>query len=63
MLVGAFCSDLLEGRDVGSAVFKTNNEQGVIGSKENEVGEQATCSAVTIAEGMQIFVRITGTGF
>ena len=56
MLVRAIYADLLEGRDVGSTIFEVDNKQGMIGSKEDEVREQATCPAVSIAERMQIFV-------
>lgn len=55
MLVCAFRADLLEGGDVGSTIFEADDEQGMIGTKEDEVREQAACTSVTIAEGMQIF--------
>ena len=48
MLVCAICADLLQSRDIGSTIFETDNEQGMIGAKENEVGEQTACSAVLI---------------
>ena len=46
MLVRSLRANLLEGRDVGRTVFKANDEQGVIGSEENEVREQAASSTV-----------------
>ena len=56
VLVGAFCADLLEGCDVGGTIFKADDEQGVIGAKQDEVGEQTTRTAITITEGVQVFV-------
>ena len=56
VFVSAFCSDLLEGCDVGGTVFKANDEQGMIGTEKDEVREQATRTAIAIAEGMQVFV-------
>lgn len=56
VFISAICADLLEGGDIGSAIFKADNEQGMIGTKEDEVREQAACSSITIAERMQIFV-------
>ena len=52
MLVCAICADLLEGGDVGCAIFKADNEQGMFGAKEDEIREQTACSSITIAEGM-----------
>lgn len=56
MLVCAIYADLLEGRNIGSAIFKADDEQRVIGSKEDEVGEQAARTSVSIAERMEVFV-------
>ena len=56
VFVGTFCSDLLEGSDVGGTIFKANDEQGMIGTKQDEVGEQTTRTTIAITEGMQIFV-------
>jgi len=56
VFVSAFCADLLEGCDVGGTVFKANDEQGMIGTEKDEVREQATRTAIAIAEGMQVFV-------
>ena len=55
VFVCALCADLLEGGDVGCAIFEADNEQGMIGTKEDEVREQAACSSITIAERMEIF--------
>ena len=56
VLVGAIGSDLLEGGDVGGTIFKADDEQGVVGAKQDEVGEQTTRTAITITEGVQVFV-------
>ena len=37
VFVSAFCANLLEGRDVGCAILKTNDEQGKVDAKEDEV--------------------------
>ena len=37
MLVCSFCADLLKGGDVGSTIFEADDEQGMIGTKEDEV--------------------------
>ena len=34
VFVGAFSADLLEGRDVGSTVFEADDEQGMVGAKQ-----------------------------
>ena len=39
MLVCSFCADLLEGGDVSCTIFEADDEQGMIGSKEDEVRE------------------------
>ena len=39
MLVCAIYADLLEGGDIGSTIFEADDEQGMIGSKEDEVRE------------------------
>ena len=56
MLISTFRTNLFEGRDVGCAVFKTDDEQGVIGSKKDEVWKQSPRPAIAITEGMEIFV-------
>ena len=39
VFVCAIFANLLEGRDVGRTIFKFDDEQWMIGSKENEIGE------------------------
>lgn len=56
MLICAIYADLLEGGDIGSTIFEADDEQGMIGAKENEVGEQAARTSVSIAERMKVFV-------
>jgi len=36
-LICAFCSDLLESRDIGSTIFELDDEQRMVGTKENEI--------------------------
>ena len=37
MLVCAFSTDLLEGRDIGRAIFEFDNDKGMTGSKQDEI--------------------------
>ena len=37
MLVCSFCEDLLEGGDVSCTIFEADDEQGMIGSKKDEI--------------------------
>lgn len=56
ILICAFGANLLEGGNVGCAIFKTDDEQRVMGSEKDKVREQATCPAIAVTEGMQVFV-------
>lgn len=56
MLVSTLGADLLQGRDVGSTVFQLGDKQGVTGTQQDEVRQQAASPAVAVAEGMQILV-------
>lgn len=37
MLVCAFSTDLLEGRDIGRTIFEFDNDKGMTGSKQDEI--------------------------
>ena len=62
VLVGAIGADLLEGGDVGGAVFKADDEQGMPSAKQDEVGEQAARTAIAVAEGVQVFEETMKAG-
>ena len=56
MLVSTLGADLFQGGDVSSAVFQLDNQQGVAGTQQDEVRQQAASPAVAVAEGMQVLV-------
>ena len=39
VLIRSICTNLLEGRYIGCTIFEADNEQGMIGAKEDKVRE------------------------
>lgn len=62
MFVCAVNADLLEGGDVGGAIFEADDEQWMIGSKEYEVSHHAleclTMTAMTMMTMMTMTIRV-----
>ena len=56
VIISSLSANLLEGRDIGCAIFETDNKQRMVGSKKDEVREQTPSPAIAITERMEILI-------